>query len=141
MLGVGRHSTTLAFQKCRMAVVLESEVQTQLLQSQLEYAEAQDELNEAMGRSADRRGLKQAGFHSFRHGNETVMDGLQTPIALRLNRLGHGDIRMMTHYSHVIGADDRHLASEFGRMLAPISPAVLERFGADNENGLSASNA
>jgi hypothetical protein len=49
---------------------------------------------------------------------------------------------MMTHYSsHVIGADDRHLASEFGRMLAPISPAVLERFAANNENGLSVSNA
>ena len=85
--------------------------------------------------------MKQAGFHSFRHGNETVMDGLQTPVALRLNRLGHGDTRMMTHYSHVIGADDRQLASEFGRILAPISPAILERFGAKNENGLGVSNA
>jgi hypothetical protein len=74
--------------------------------------------------------MKQAGFHSFRHGNETVMDGLQTPVALRLGRLGHGDTRMMMHYSHVIGADDRQLASEFGRLLAPTSPAVLERFGA-----------
>ena len=85
--------------------------------------------------------MKQAGFHSFRHGNETVMDGLQTPVALRLGRLGHGDTRMMMHYSHVIGADDRQLASEFGRMLAPTSPAVLERFVANNENGLSVSNA
>jgi integrase len=69
--------------------------------------------------------MKKAGFHSFRHGNETVMDGLQTPVALRLNRLGHGDTRMMMTYSHVIGADDRQLASEFGRMFAPTSPAVL----------------
>ena len=66
------------------------------------------------------------------------MDGLQTPVALRLNRLGHGDTRMMTHYSHVIGADDRQLASELGRMLATISPAILERFGAKNENSLNA---
>jgi hypothetical protein len=85
--------------------------------------------------------MKQAGFHSFRHGNETVMDGLQTPVALRLSRLGHGDTRMMMHYSHVIGADDRQLASAFGRLLAPTSPGVLERFVANNENGLSASNA
>ena len=84
--------------------------------------------------------MKQAGFHGFRHGNETVMDGLQTPVALRLNRLGHGDTRMMTHYSHVIGADDRQLASEFGRLLAP-TPVVLERFVANKENGLSVSNA
>jgi hypothetical protein len=34
------------------AVAQESQAQTQLLQSQLEYAEAQDELNEAIGQSA-----------------------------------------------------------------------------------------
>ena len=35
------------------AVAQESEAQTQLLQSQLEYAQAQDELNEAIGRSTN----------------------------------------------------------------------------------------
>jgi outer membrane protein TolC len=35
------------------AVAQESEAQTQLLQSQLEYAQAQDELNEAMGQGAN----------------------------------------------------------------------------------------
>ncbi len=69
--------------------------------------------------------MRQAGFHGFRHGNETMMDRLQTPVALRLNRLVRGDTRMMTHYSHVIGADDRQLAAEFGRMLAPVSQEVL----------------
>jgi integrase len=88
-----------------------------------------------------RLAMKQAGFHAFRHGNETVMDGLRTPVALRLGRLGHGDTRMMTHYSHVISADDRQLASEFGRMLSPMSPAVLERFGAINKNGLAVASA
>src|SRR5271166_4804970 len=38
-------------------------------------------------------------------------------------------------------ADDRQLAAELGRMLAPTSPAVLERFGAINENDLDASIA
>jgi hypothetical protein len=35
------------------ATAQESEAQTQLLQSQLEYAQANDELNEAIGRSAN----------------------------------------------------------------------------------------
>jgi integrase len=77
--------------------------------------------------------MKQAGLHAFRHGCETMMDGLQTPVALRLGRLGHANTRMMVNYSHIISEDDRQLASEFGRMLAPTSPAVLERFGAKNK--------
>ena len=84
--------------------------------------------------------MKRAGFHSFRHGNETMMDGLQTPVALRLGRLGHADTRMMVNYSHIISADDRHLASELGHILAPES-GVLERFGAINKNGLDVASA
>lgn len=87
-----------------------------------------------------RLAMRQAGFHAFRHGNETMMDGLQTPVALRLGRLGHADTRMMVNYSHIISADDRYLASQLGRALTPES-AVLERFGAINENGLDATNA
>ena len=84
--------------------------------------------------------MKQAGFHAFRHGNETMMDGLQTPVALRLGRLGHADTRMMVNYSHIISADDRHLASQLGHALAP-EFAVLERFGAINKNGLDVASA
>lgn len=84
--------------------------------------------------------MKQAGLHAFRHGNETMMDGLQTPVALRLGRLGHADTRMMVNYSHIISADDRHLASELGRVLAPQS-GVLERFGATNKNDLDVASA
>ena len=84
--------------------------------------------------------IKQTGFHGFRHGSQTVMDGLPAPVALRLGRLGHGDTRMMMHYSHVISADNRQLASEFERMLTP-TPAVLERFVGNKENGLSVWNA
>ncbi len=83
-----------------------------------------------------RLGLPQAGFHAFRHGNETIQDRLSTPVALRLARLGHADTRMMVNYSHVVSADDRQLAAELGRMLAPNSKAILERFGATNENDL-----
>jgi len=56
---------------------------------------------------------------------------------------------MMVNYSHVVSEDDRQLAAELGRMLAPksnailehLAPAsnlVLERFGATNENDLNA---
>ena len=76
-----------------------------------------------------RLGLPQAGFHAFRHGNETIQDRLSTPVALRLARLGRADTRMMINYSHVVSVDDRQLAAELGRMLAPTSPAVLELFG------------
>ena len=46
------HGTYLRSQ-AETAVAQESEAQTLLLQSQLEYAQAQDELNEAIGRSAN----------------------------------------------------------------------------------------
>jgi len=88
-----------------------------------------------------RLGLPQAGFHAFRHGNETIMDRQSTPVALRLSRLGHADTRMMVNYSHVVSEDDRQLAAELGRMLAPNSGGILERFGAINENALDAANA
>jgi len=38
-------------------------------------------------------GIERCGFHAFRHGNETVMDGEGVPMATRQNRLGHSDAR------------------------------------------------
>jgi integrase len=61
--------------------------------------------------------IRRAGLHAFRHGNETAMDRMRVPVALRLGRLGHADTRMMVNYSHIISEDDRHLAAEFGRIL------------------------
>ncbi len=34
-------------------------------------------------------GVQQCGFHAFRHGNATLLDQIGTPLAVRLNRLGH----------------------------------------------------
>jgi integrase len=65
----------------------------------------------------DALGVERAGLHAFRHGNETAMDRMKVPVALRLGRLGHADPRMMVNYSHIIGEDDRKLAAEFGRIL------------------------
>jgi hypothetical protein len=65
-------------------------------------------------------GIRQAGLHAFRQGNETVMDRtLKSPVAVRLSRLGHGSVQMMAHYSHVVSDDDRAVAEYFGKRFAP----------------------
>ena len=49
-----------------------------------------------------RLGIQRAGLHAFRHGNETMLDRMKAPVAVRLSRLGHSDTRMMMNYSHVV---------------------------------------
>jgi hypothetical protein len=49
----GLEQGTYLRSQAEVAVAQESEAQTLLLQSHLEYAQAQDELNEAIGRSAN----------------------------------------------------------------------------------------
>jgi integrase len=67
-------------------------------------------------------GIERCGFHAFRHGNETVMDGEGVPMATRQNRLGHSDARTTMKYTHVISEDGRKIASRFGELLAPSAP-------------------
>jgi integrase len=64
-----------------------------------------------------RLGIERCGFHAFRHGNSTLLDQLQAPLKLRLNRLGHSSANVTMGYTHVIGADDRKVASELGKLL------------------------
>jgi len=63
--------------------------------------------------------IRKCGFHAFRHGNETVMDGENVPMATRVNRLGHSDPRMTMRYTHAISEDGRRIAARFGELLAP----------------------
>lgn len=49
--------------------------------------------------------IRRCGFHAFRHGNETVIDGEHVPKATRINRLGHSDARMTMRYTHLISED------------------------------------
>jgi len=65
----------------------------------------------------DGLGIRRAGMHAFRHGNETVMAHLNAPPKLRQQRLGHSDERMMLRYEHVISEDEVSLASKLGKML------------------------
>jgi integrase len=62
-------------------------------------------------------GIERCGFHAFRHGNATVMDQEQVPIATRQNRLGQSDARITMGYTHAMSEDGRVFATRLGQML------------------------
>jgi integrase len=72
----------------------------------------------------EKLGIERCGFHAFRHGNETVMDGEGVPMATRQNRLGHSDARTTMKYTHVISEDGRKIAARFGELLTSSPTAV-----------------
>jgi integrase len=61
-------------------------------------------------------GIERCGFHAFRHGNATVMDQEQVPIATRQNRLGESDARTTMGYTHAISEDGRRFAARLGEL-------------------------
>ena len=63
-------------------------------------------------------GIERCGFHAFRHGNATLMDQEQVPIATRLNRLGQADARTTMGYTHAMSEDGRRFAANLGQRLA-----------------------
>ena len=65
----------------------------------------------------EKLGIERCGFHAFRHGNATVMDQEQVPIATRQNRLGQSDARTTMGYTHAMSEDGRIFAARLGRML------------------------
>lgn len=68
-------------------------------------------------------GIKRCGFHAFRHGNATVMDQEQVPIATRQNRLGQSDARTTMGYTHAMSEDGRRFAANLGQRLAVVGAA------------------
>lgn len=62
-------------------------------------------------------GIPQCGFHAFRHGNATLLDQIGTPMAVRLNRLGHAELQTTMGYTHAVTADERKTADELGKIL------------------------
>jgi integrase len=65
----------------------------------------------------EKLGIERCGFHAFRHGNATVMDQEQVPIATRQNRLGQSDARTTMGYTHAMSEDGRIFAARLGQML------------------------
>jgi integrase len=70
----------------------------------------------------DRLGIPQCGFHAFRHGNATLLDQLNVPMAVRQNRLGHTDPKTTMEYTSVVSEDERKTAAELGRILHRFAP-------------------
>jgi integrase len=70
-------------------------------------------------------GIERCGFHAFRHGNETVMDGENVPMATRQNRLGHSDAKTTLGYTHRITEDGRKIAARLGELLTSSPTATM----------------
>lgn len=71
-------------------------------------------------------------LHGFRHGNATVLDGLNVPIKVRQERLGHVDPATTMLYTHLVSEDDRRVSQQLGEILMPndakqVSREVLEK--------------
>jgi hypothetical protein len=62
-------------------------------------------------------GIPQCGFHAFRHGNATLLDQIDAPMAVRLNRLGHAEAQTTMGYTHAVTADERRIADQIGKIL------------------------
>jgi integrase len=57
------------------------------------------------------------GLHAFRHANVTFMDQLHAPVAVRVNRVGHGDFGTTKGYTHLVSADDQRIAEGINAMI------------------------
>lgn len=62
------------------------------------------------------------GLHALRHGNATLLDRKQVPIATRKARLGHASFQTTMGYTHAVSADDRNIAEELGDLFDPTCP-------------------
>jgi len=74
-----------------------------------------------------RLGIRQCGFHAFRHGNATLLDQIGAPMAVRQNRLGHADAQTTMDYTHAVTADERRIAVELGKILHVIARNEQEK--------------
>lgn len=65
-------------------------------------------------------------FHAFRHGNATILDQLNAPMATRQDRLGHATAEMTMHYTEGVTEADLRTAEELGKLLLPDGTHLLE---------------
>lgn len=61
---------------------------------------------------------KGTACHGFRHGAATKLDELGTPMATRLQRLGHVDSDTTMGYTHAVNEQDRKVSDVFGKSLS-----------------------
>ncbi|MGA7363622.1 MAG: tyrosine-type recombinase/integrase [Candidatus Sulfotelmatobacter sp.] len=65
---------------------------------------------------------KGIGFHSLRHCNASLLDSLNTPTAVRLDRLGHTDFATTRGYTHSSSQDHINAADKLGEFFDPTCP-------------------
>ena len=61
----------------------------------------------------------------FRYGNAIIMDGLNAPMRVRQDRLGHENAETTMDYTHAIGEDDRDWQTKSARFFARLCPIRL----------------
>lgn len=66
--------------------------------------------------------IERGGMHAFRHGNESLMDSMSVPMAVRQDRLGHaaGSKLTLNTYTHASSEDHRLAAERLGELLSPM---------------------
>jgi integrase len=64
--------------------------------------------------------IPKCGFHAFRHGNATLMDRMQAPSQVKMNRLGHEKLDTTNGYTHAVSADERRVADQLGDLLTEV---------------------
>lgn len=67
----------------------------------------------------DKLGLEPGGLHAFRHAHGSMMGSIGIPVKVIQERMGHADVRMSMHYTHIIAADSRTVSDEYNRVLYP----------------------
>ncbi|HTS56704.1 MAG TPA: hypothetical protein VMH03_04105 [Terriglobales bacterium] len=61
----------------------------------------------------------------FRYGNAIIMDGLNAPMRVRQDRLGHEKAETTVGYTHAIG-EDRELQTKIRKILCSTLPKPSE---------------
>jgi integrase len=64
--------------------------------------------------------IPKCGFHAFRHGNATLMDRIQAPSRVKMDRLGHEKLDTTNGYTHAVSEDDRRVAEQLGNLLTEV---------------------
>jgi integrase len=65
---------------------------------------------------------KGVGFHALRHCNASLLDSLNTPTSVRIDRLGHADFETTLGYTHSSSQDHKDVADKLGDFFCPSLP-------------------
>jgi integrase len=67
----------------------------------------------------ERLGIEAGGLHAFRHAHGSMMGNIGIPVKVIQERMGHADVRMSMHYTHIVNADSRAISEQYEQVLYP----------------------